>query len=522
MISNSYVTATASGATIYLTAKAMGTSTDYALSVSSATGEPTYFSRASFGATPSGADLADGANAVYSGADVLAETYSLDPWGNMRQSGNFAFNESFTASNQVLGFSYNAAGDLLSDGLDTYTYDDEGMLTSTGGTQYIYDALQQRVEKSGGSNPEEVIYFNGQPMALLNPSSGTWTDLIWAGKSLIAEVPGSQSAAPDYRLLNHEGSLAATTDGSGNLTGTNLMTPYGQLMASSTTDPYVYAGLYQDTEYSGDAAWYRDLSTRQARWLTPDPYNGSYDLMNPQSFNRYMYTNGNPLGTTDPSGEADGWATGIGGSPCTASGWTKSISLGDSLNPCDPIAAAISWGLAPLVNVADGAIDDIFNTALSTSLTASQVAPFVGDAIAIACSIDSNPSACGPAGWSTVAFGNGVTGKVIGDVASTLSEGIAATDGVMCMASGFTLINPACDIFLGDIIYVGASDLFSFLWDLLGNGWPKFTGSLLPRPADFGGLGTTPIGIPNRNLRFKDLLGKQSHGAVPSPGMSLP
>lgn len=247
MISNSYVTATASGATIYLTAKAMGTSTDYALYVSSATGEPTYFSSASFGATPSGADLADGANAVYSGADVLAETYSLDPWGNMRQSGNFAFNESFTASNQVLGFSYNAAGDLLSDGLDTYTYDDEGMLTSTGGTQYIYDALQQRVEKSGGSNPEEVIYFNGQPMALLNPSSGTWTDLIWAGKSLIAEVPGSQSAAPVYRLLNHEGSLAATTDGSGSVTGTNLLTPYGQLMTSTTSDPYVYTGLYQDT-----------------------------------------------------------------------------------------------------------------------------------------------------------------------------------------------------------------------------------------------------------------------------------
>ncbi len=516
MISNSYVTATASGATIYLTAKAMGTSTDYALSVSSATGEPTYFSRASFGATPSGADLADGANAVYSGADVLAETYSLDPWGNMRQSGNFALNESFTASNQILGFSYNAAGDLLSDGLDTYTYDDEGMLTSTGGTQYIYDALQQRVEKSGGSNPEEVIYFNGQPMALLNPSSGTWTDLIWAGKSLIAEVPGSQSAAPDYRLLNHEGSLAATTDGSGNLTGTNLMTPYGQLMASSTTDPYVYAGLYQDTEYSGDAAWYRDLSTRQARWLTPDPYNGSYDLMNPQSFNRYMYTNGNPLGYVDPSGLALGLVNGVGGSVCTGggdfsqflgygSGGSVSTGLagGVTFNPCNPIGSAISIGVYEYIG-------------LSSTIKFAHFAPFVSAAFTIACSIDYNQAACGPKGWASDVIG-GDLGKVVGDSLAVAGDATIYEFGPACAASAGSPANPACDYVYAVALYTIFNDLFSYFF-----GPPQFTGSLLPRPTDLGGLGTSPTGIPNQNLSVDEILGAKSSVVVPSPGVTLP
>ena len=177
----------------------------------------------------------------------------------------------------------------------------KGMLVSSNGAQYVYDALQQRIAKTGGSNPGEVIYFNGKPVALHNPANGAWTDLIWAGNNLLAEVPGTQAATPVYRLLDHEDSLVATTDNSGNVTGTNLLTPYGQLMTSSTNDPYLYANLFQDTEYGGDDAWYRNYSTEQSRWLRPDPDNGSYDLANPQSFNRYMYVNGNPLGNVDPS-----------------------------------------------------------------------------------------------------------------------------------------------------------------------------------------------------------------------------
>jgi hypothetical protein len=67
-------------------------------------------------------------------------------------------------------------------------------------------------------------------------------------------VPGSQTATPTWRLLDHEGSLVATTDNSGNINSSNLLAPYGQLMASNTSDPYLYAGLYQDTEYGGHAA----------------------------------------------------------------------------------------------------------------------------------------------------------------------------------------------------------------------------------------------------------------------------
>jgi uncharacterized protein RhaS with RHS repeats len=38
------------------------------------------------------------------------------------------------------------------------------------------------------------------------------------------------------------------------------------------------------------------------RFAQPDPYDGSYDLTDPQSFNRYSYTQNDPITFVDPSG----------------------------------------------------------------------------------------------------------------------------------------------------------------------------------------------------------------------------
>ena len=387
----------------------------------------------------------------------------------------------------------------------------------------------QRVEKTGGSNPGEVVYFNGRPLALLNPASNSWTDLIWAGSSLIAEVPGSQSGSAVYRLLDHEGSLAATVDSTGGILATNLFTPYGQWMNSGAGDAYSWAGLFQDTEYSGDAAWYRNYSTRQARWLTPDPYNGSYDLYDPQSFNRYMYVSGNPLGFTDPSGMAGaGVLTGIGGASCKASGINKAASSafnydGLSLSPCNPVGSLIADGVVLSAAAIDAwqtgqSISDVLlgNTSTNTDgwtvspsgngygSIASGIAASVGAAITIACSIDSNSDMCGQSGWTSDLIG-GDAGKVVNDT-------IAVGGAIACFAGP-----QAC---LGYAIYQIANDLFSVFWGLFGP--PQFTGSLLPRPSDLGGLGTAPTGIPNQNLTVRQLLGTHSTSPVPSPGMVHP
>ncbi len=333
---------------------------------------------------------------------------------------------------------------------------------------------------------------------------------------------GNRAAEPVYRLLDNEGSLIGLTDSSGTMTGPVVYAPYGQTMSNPTSDAFAYAGLYQDTEYGGDHAWYRSLSTEQIRWLSPDPYNGSYDLMNPQSFNRYMYANGNPLGYVDPSGLAGG-VTGWGG-VCTTAGKIRglgflSASNDGGFNPCNPVTSIIALGIADTVldavpnfiadNINSG-LNSIFGSNLSTSVDASavQIAGYVNAAFTVACSIDNfNSAMCGPSGLTSLIPGAG------GDVGKGVGDGIAVATAISCSMGG--LSNPVCD---GFVVYNIANSLYS-LFNSLFNGPAQFTGSLLPRPSDLGGLGTSPIGIPNQNLSIQGILGQPSSGAVPSPGM---
>ena len=55
---------------------------------------------------------------------------------------------------------------------------------------------------------------------------------------------------------------------------------------------------------------FRRYNRAHSRFDQPDPYDGSYDLTNPQSFNRYSYTQNDPVTFVDPrglDGELGGW-----------------------------------------------------------------------------------------------------------------------------------------------------------------------------------------------------------------------
>jgi hypothetical protein len=47
---------------------------------------------------------------------------------------------------------------------------------------------------------------------------------------------------------------------------------------------------------------FRRYNRWQSRFDQPDPYDGSYDATDPQSFNRYAYVQGDPVNFVDPSG----------------------------------------------------------------------------------------------------------------------------------------------------------------------------------------------------------------------------
>jgi len=86
----------------------------------------------------------------------------------------------------------------------------------------------------------------------------------------------------------------------------------GQVITGADTDAAHYAMLDHDAETDTDHAEFRQYANKQGRFFSPDPYDGSYDMSNPQSMNRYVYAMNNPLSYLDPSG-LDACAYDLGG-----------------------------------------------------------------------------------------------------------------------------------------------------------------------------------------------------------------
>jgi RHS repeat-associated protein len=76
----------------------------------------------------------------------------------------------------------------------------------------------------------------------------------------------------------------------------------GHTPSGDNGDQHDFALMDRDLEDNTEHAQFRQYSTNLGRWQSPDLYLGSYDLTNPQSFNRYTYALNNPSSLIDPSG----------------------------------------------------------------------------------------------------------------------------------------------------------------------------------------------------------------------------
>jgi len=59
---------------------------------------------------------------------------------------------------------------------------------------------------------------------------------------------------------------------------------------------------YERDANGSDEAMHRRYNRRWSKFDQPDPYDGSYNLTDPQSFNRYSYVQNDPVNFTDPMG----------------------------------------------------------------------------------------------------------------------------------------------------------------------------------------------------------------------------
>jgi RHS repeat-associated protein len=239
-------------------------------------------------------------------------SYAYDRYGNRWQQNSLQSGPSpswsFNANNQITAFAYDAAGNLMNDGNHSYQYDAEGnVLNVDGGTTatYIYSALNRRVEErtNGGATIHDIFYnINGQRAAIWDGGSQTLlqAQTYWSGKPVAYYSNGSIH----YQHQDWQGTERARTSYNGTVEGTFSSLLFGDsfTVTGADTDPYHYAMLDHDSESSTEHAQFRQYNSAQGRWMSPDPYDGSYHFGNPQSLNRYTYVLNNPIRYVDPLG----------------------------------------------------------------------------------------------------------------------------------------------------------------------------------------------------------------------------
>jgi RHS repeat-associated protein len=238
--------------------------------------------------------------------------YGYDGYGNLLSKGPVTGKGVVTSlsqavdpvTNHIVGKSYDANGnqiDIMLPGSYPGLYDVENRLivTTPGGESYGYDPSNKRVWKMMTDGVTEEIYFygvDGRRLGTYKPDApGTMvqlsTNLYFAGKLIRSQ---GQTAAVD-RL----GSLRWSS-------GTNYY-PYGEEVNTTTQNRDKFATYYRDAATGLDYADQRYYSSVPGRFLTPDPYragNRSGDPADPQSWNRYSYTAGDPINRLDPTGRA--------------------------------------------------------------------------------------------------------------------------------------------------------------------------------------------------------------------------
>jgi RHS repeat-associated protein len=264
-------------------------------------------------------------------ANCWGLTFGYDPWGNLLSWSTtgptgcgepMPLNVSSTNANQITGYCYDAAGNLLlqavcptgSNPVYTYYYDAESHLIQVAGTLgtcstatacYSYDGDGRRVQKSTGklywygasSDPLDETDLQG------NTNNASFKEYVFFNGKRIARRDSSNNV--DYYFADHLGTARVVTNAGGTILDDSDFYPFGldrSVVGPSSGNTYKFTGKERDSESGLDNFGARYYASTLGRFMSPDPTMASVNGFNPQSWNRYAYVLNSPLKFLDPNG----------------------------------------------------------------------------------------------------------------------------------------------------------------------------------------------------------------------------
>ena len=245
-------------------------------------------------------------SADYSTGDTYHYTY--DSVGNRLTQENMVNGQSSTVNynydiaNRLadvdgVSYVYDANGNLLSDGQNTYVYDSANRLTSVSGqssvSSYQYNGLGDRLSQDGVNY---TLDLNAGLTQVLNDGTTSYT----YGLGRISQT----STTTEYFLGDALGSVRQLSNTAGEVTYAKSYDPYGVVTQTSGEgqSAWGYTGEQQDSYIKLIYLRSRMYSPVTGRFTSKDSWLGDYNR--PLSLNRWNYTNGNPINYTDPSGRS--------------------------------------------------------------------------------------------------------------------------------------------------------------------------------------------------------------------------
>ncbi len=198
-------------------------------------------------------------------------------------------------------YDYDAAGNVTSDGIHSYGYDDRGRLVSVDAgvtATYQHNGQGQRVRKDSGGVTTLFVY--DEAGNLLGEYDATGTPVlehVWFNGAPVAVLDG---ASTYYVHTDHLGTPRVISDGATEIWHW-LSTPFGTTAAEEDPDADLisftynlrFPGQYYDAETALHYNYFRTYDPSTGRYLESDPIGLDGGL------NTYAYVDSNPLGYVD-------------------------------------------------------------------------------------------------------------------------------------------------------------------------------------------------------------------------------